>query len=93
MKSADIKIGETYTFMGSESPARQHLAGEPFTVTEIKSVWRRVNRGRRKVNRFFNADGIGARADELEPRDDDQQSAQPELRDFTEPFAPSPWGD
>ena len=81
MKSNEIKTGETYTFMGSESPARSHLAGEPFTVVEIKNVWRRVNKGRRKVKRFFNADGVGARADELEPidepRDDEKPPAHP----------------
>lgn len=91
MKSADIKIGETYTFMGSESPARQHMAGEPFTVTEIKSVWRRINRRRSKVKRFFNADGVGARADELEPMDEPKLDLGP--LDFTEDLAPSPWGD
>jgi len=93
MKSADIKVGETYRFMGSESPTRAHLAGEEFTVVNIENVWRRLKKGRRKVKRFFNEDGVGARADELEPLDDDPKPAQKELRDFTEPFAPSPWGD
>jgi hypothetical protein len=70
MKSKDIKQGETYMFVGTESPARKHLEGEPFTVQEIRAVWRRVFRkGSRKVKRFFNADGVGARADELEPLD------------------------
>lgn len=67
MKSSEIKVGETYQFMGSENPARAHLAGTPFTVTEIIPVWRRLNKVSRKTKRFFNADGIGARADELEP--------------------------
>lgn len=95
MKGSDIKIGETYQFMGSENPARAHLAGQPFTVTEIIPVWRRLNKVSRKTKRFFNADGIGARADELEPMDDDQSQEPPpnELRDFTEDLAPSPWGD
>jgi len=91
MKSDEIKVGETYTFMGSDSPARAHLAGEPFTVTEIKSVWRRVNRGRRKVKRFFNAEGVGASADELEPMDEPKFDLGP--LDFTDDRAPSPWGD
>jgi hypothetical protein len=67
MKSSEIKVGETYQFMGSENPARAHLAGQPFTVVEIIPVWRRLNKRSRKTKRFFNADGIGARADELEP--------------------------
>jgi hypothetical protein len=67
MKSSDIKEGETYMFMGSESPTRAHLAGEPFTVVQIKAVWRRQFKKSKRVKRFFNAEGIGARADELEP--------------------------
>ena len=76
MKSADIKTGETYTFMGSESPARSHIEpGTPFTVVEIKAVWRKIKRaGSRKVKRFFNEDGVGARADELEPRDEPERT-------------------
>lgn len=70
MKSSDIKEGETYMFMGSESPARAHLAGTHFKVTEIKAVWRRQFKQSKRVKRFFNEDGIGARADELEPLDD-----------------------
>lgn len=71
MLKADIQIGETYLFVGSESPKRQHLTGHPFTVVEAKDVFRKIswNHGRRsaKVTRFFNDDLIGARADELEP--------------------------
>jgi hypothetical protein len=73
MKSSDIKPGETYRFMGSESPTRAHLAGQPFTVVEIKAVWRRLFKKSKRVKRFFNEDGIGARADELEPMDDETQ--------------------
>lgn len=65
MKASDIKIGETYLFIGSDSPARKHLEGTSFTVTEVKSVWRRANKTSRRVKRFFDANGIGARADEL----------------------------
>lgn len=68
MRGSEIKQGETYMFVATDSPARKHLEGQPFTVVEIKAVWRRV-RGTRKVKRFFNEDGVGARADELEPLD------------------------
>lgn len=71
MLKNEIEVGETYLFVGSDSPARKHLAGEPFTVTEKKRVFRKgsYKRGKRtmKVLRFFNEDGIGARAEELEP--------------------------
>lgn len=78
MKTKDIKQGETYMFVGTESPARKHLEGEEFTVVEIKAVWRRVIRkGSRKVKRFFNADGVGARADELEPLDSKNTTEKP----------------
>lgn len=66
MKTSDIKIGETYMFFATDSPARKHLEGCAFKVIEIKPVWRRSGRMSRKVKRFFNEDGIGARADELE---------------------------
>lgn len=57
-------------FVATDSPARKHLEGEEFTVVEIKAVFRRFPRkGTRKVKRFFNADGVGARAEELEPLD------------------------
>jgi hypothetical protein len=78
MNTKDIKQGETYMFVGTESPARKHLEGEPFTVVEIKAVWRRMQRkGSRKVKRFFNADGVGARADELEPLDSKTPTEKP----------------
>lgn len=71
MLKADVQVGETYLFTGSSSPKRQHLAGELFTVHDAKQVWRKMTymRGRRttKTWRFFNEDGIGARAEELEP--------------------------
>lgn len=70
MKSNQIKVGETYTLVATEAPGRKHLEGQPFTVTEIKNVFRRLKfrGGTRKVKRFFNAEGDGARAEELEPQ-------------------------
>lgn len=67
MKSSEIIIGETYLFIGTESPTRQHLTGKPFQVTEKKRVWRRLKGKRANVYRFFNGAGEGARAEELEP--------------------------
>jgi rubrerythrin len=68
MKQSDIVVGQTYLFLATDSPARKHLEGKPFTVTEKKAVFRKFYRkGTKKVNRYFNADGIGARAEELEP--------------------------
>lgn len=68
MKGKDIQEGGTYHFVGSDNPERQHLAGQAFTVTTIRPVFRRFKiKGTRKVNRYFNADGVGARAEELEP--------------------------
>lgn len=69
MKAADIIIGETYLFVATESAARKHLEGQPFTVTGKRAVWRRLSKSSRRVNRFFNEDGIGARPEELEPLD------------------------
>lgn len=66
MKSSDIKTGETYFFVATDSPARKHLEGTEFTVFEIKKVWRRFKRSK-LVKRFFNEAGEGARAEELEP--------------------------
>lgn len=66
MRSTEIKQGETYLFVGSDSPARKHLEGQEFTVVEIKRVWRRFKgKGKRNVQRFFNEAGDGARAEEL----------------------------
>lgn len=69
MKKQDIELGVTYLFMGSESPKRKHLAGQPFTVVTIDKVYRKVSYRHKKrlmkVTRFFNEDGIGARAEEL----------------------------
>lgn len=71
MKKDDIEVGETYLFVGSESPKRKHLAGQPFTVTSKDRVFRKLSyrKGKRlmKVTRFFNDAGVGARAEELEP--------------------------
>lgn len=65
MKGSDIEIGTEYLFLATESPARQSLIGKRFTVTEIRRVWRRKNRRRVQTMRYFNEDGVGARADEL----------------------------
>jgi uncharacterized protein YifE (UPF0438 family) len=75
MKSSEIKAGQTYMFVATESPARKHLEGQPFTVVNIEAVWRKVFRRSKKVKRFFNEDGIGARADELEPLDEPIEDA------------------
>lgn len=70
MKRDDIEVGETYLFVGSDSPKRKHLAGQPFTVVTKDRVYRKVSYRHKKrsmkVLRFFNDDGIGARAEELE---------------------------
>lgn len=70
MKKDDIEIGETYLFVGSDSPKRKHLAGQPFTVISKDRVYRKVayRNGKRsmRVTRFFNDDGVGAKAEELE---------------------------
>lgn len=91
MKAADIIIGETYLFVATESAARKHLEGRPFTVTGKKAVWRRLSRRSRRVNRFFNEDGIGARPEELEPLDgtagnEPDQWKKPQLSDNEDPF-------
>lgn len=69
MKRDDIEVGETYLFVGSDSPKRKHLAGQPFTVTSKDQVYRKVSYRHKKrsmkVTRFFNDDGVGARAEEL----------------------------
>lgn len=71
MKRDDIEIGETYLFIGSDSPKRKHLAGQPFTVVSKDQVYRKVSYRHKKrsmkVTRFFNDDGVGARPEELEP--------------------------
>lgn len=69
MKSGDIRIGATYMFVATDNPTRKHLEAQPFTVTEIKPVWRKVYKSSRKVNRYFNENGDAARAEELEPMD------------------------
>lgn len=70
MKSSEIKVDETYLFLATDSPARKHLEGQEFTVVRIEAVWRRLKKkGSRRVKRFFNEDGVGARAEELEPLD------------------------
>lgn len=68
MNAKEIKVGETYLFVATDNPARKHLEMQEFLVVEIKFVWRRLKHLRR-VQRFFNEDGVGARADELEPLD------------------------
>lgn len=66
MKSSEIKIGETYLFVATDSPTRKHLEGQPFEVTEKRRVWRRVKGKRANVYRFFDQLGHAARAEELE---------------------------
>lgn len=77
MKASDIKEGGTYMFVATDSLSRKHLEGELFTVVQIKNVWRRRFKTSRKVKRFFNSDGIGARAEELEPWDESETEMDP----------------
>lgn len=74
MLKSEIQVGETYYFVGSDSPTRKHLAGMPFKVVRKERVFRKqayrrgkARTGTVKVLRFFNDDNIGARAEELEP--------------------------
>lgn len=68
MQARDIVDGETYLFVATDSVARQPLVGYPFTVQSRRAVFRRFKgQGTRKRLRFFNDDGVGARAEELEP--------------------------
>lgn len=73
MRSKDIKEGETYLFVATTSETRKHLEGTQFTVYEKRLVFRRLQKGRKKVYRYFNEDGIGARPEELEPLPDAPQ--------------------
>lgn len=83
MKSNDIKEGVTYTFVATDAPARKHLEGQPFTVVRIANVWRRIKlKGSKRVRRFFNEAGDGARADELEPRDVENPAEKPVIDDL-----------
>lgn len=84
MKQSEIVIGETYLFVATDSQARKHLEGQPFTVTKKEAVFRKVYRkGARKVNRFFNLDGIGARAEELGELPASEFNKCPECKDVT----------
>jgi hypothetical protein len=67
MRKQDIEVGETYLFVATDNPTRKHLEGQPFKVVERKAVFRKLKRGTRKPIRFFNENGVGARAEELEP--------------------------
>lgn len=67
MKSSEIKIGETYLFVATDSVTRKHLEGRPFEVVRKEKVWRKLKKRRAYVYRFFNEQGDGARAEELEP--------------------------
>jgi hypothetical protein len=68
MEGKHVIVGETYAFVATDSPARKHLEGTEFTVEYKKQVWRAQTGSRRvQVWRYFNADGVGARASELEP--------------------------
>jgi hypothetical protein len=83
MKSSDIEQGKTYLFLATDAPARKHLEGEEFTVTRIEYVWRRLKKkGSRRVKRFFNEAGDGARAEELEPLDEGKPSENPPPEDL-----------
>lgn len=66
MKQSDIKIGETYVLAATSSPARKHLEGQPFTVVDARRVFRYKAGRRTRVLRFFNEDGMGVPAEELE---------------------------
>ncbi len=70
MKGTDISIDETYLFLATDSPARKHLEGMAFTVVRKELVYRRLKKGTRKTYRYFNDDGVGARAEELQPLPD-----------------------
>ncbi len=64
----EIEDGATYLFVATDSTARQPLVGYPFTVQYRKAVFRKFRgQATRKRLRFFNDDGVGARAEELEP--------------------------
>jgi hypothetical protein len=76
MKANQIREGETYRFVATDAPGRKHLEGEEFTVVRIETVWRRIQRSSRRVRRFFNEAGDAARAEELEPLDDPQETPQ-----------------
>src|SRR4051812_11895548 len=67
MQKQDIEVGETYLFVATDNPTRKHLEGQPFKVVERKAVFRKLKRGTRKPIRFFNENGVGARAEELGP--------------------------
>lgn len=67
MRKQDIEVGETYLFVATDNPTRKSLEGQPFKVVERKAVFRKLKRGTRKPIRFFNENGVGARAEELGP--------------------------
>jgi hypothetical protein len=69
MHKNDILIGETYLFLTTDSPARKHLQGQPFTVVAKPRVWRKFARRGKvktwKVTRIQNDNGDLARPEEL----------------------------
>lgn len=68
MNQPDIVIGTTYLFMVTRSWKKKELEGKPFKVVSSRLVWRYVHgHSWTKQRRFYNAEGYGARADELEP--------------------------
>lgn len=71
MKHSDIEVGKTYLFVATDSPARKHLEGTAFTVTNKDKVWRRKGGRRHRSWRAFNADGVAVRPDELGELPDD----------------------
>lgn len=76
MHKTDIVDGDTYLFVATDNPTRAHLVGHVFTVRYRRAVFRKFKgQATRKRLRFFNDDGVGARAEELEP-------LPPELHDW-----------
>jgi hypothetical protein len=69
MKIDQIEEGETYMFVATLDPARKNLEGKKFYVATKRLIWRKKHGNPRhhQVWRVFNEDGVGARADELEP--------------------------
>lgn len=70
MQHTDIKEGQDYLFLATDSATRKHLELTVFHVAEIRKVFRKLTWGQRKasrqVTRYFDHDGVGARADELQ---------------------------
>lgn len=80
MRKQDIEVGETYLFVATDNPTRKSLEGQPFKVVERKAVFRKLKRGTRKPIRFFNENGVGARAEELGPLPEHEWSVCPDCK-------------